>query len=77
MLVIIIYSHSGESLHSLLSPAIPERAPNWIVPKTPWSAFSFLQLGYEPKKNGEQNTERAHRTLDNVYFPGRKNLLRF
>ena len=29
------------------------------------SAFSILQLGYEPKKNGEQNAERMRRTLDN------------
>jgi hypothetical protein len=47
--------------------AAPEHAPNWIVSKTPRSAFSVLQLGYELKKNGEQNAERARRTPDNVY----------
>ena len=53
-------------LSYFLSPAVPERAPNWIVSKTPHSEFSVLQLGYERKKNGEQNAERARRMPDNV-----------
>jgi hypothetical protein len=50
-----------------LSPAVLEKAPNWIMSKTQHSVSSVLQLGYELKKNGEQNAERACRTLDNFY----------
>jgi hypothetical protein len=42
-----------------------EHALNSITPQRLCSAFSVLQLGYEPKKNGEQNAERMRRTLDN------------
>ena len=42
-----------------------EHALNSITPQRPCSAFSVLQLGYEPKKNGEQNAERMRRMLDN------------
>ena len=49
-------------VHYFLSPAVPEQAPNWIVLKRPHSAFSVFQLGYEPKKNGAQNSEQVHPT---------------
>jgi hypothetical protein len=42
-----------------------EHALNLITPQRLCSVFSVLQLGYEPKKNGEQNAERMRRTLDN------------
>ena len=42
-----------------------EHALNSITPQRLCSAFSVLQLGYELKKNGEQNAERMRRTLDN------------
>ena len=38
-----------------------------IVSNPPYSAFFVLQLGYELKKNGEQNTEQARRMADNFY----------
>ena len=49
---------------------VPEQAPYWIMLKTPCSVFSVLQVGYKPKKNGEQSTEQACITLDNFYPKG-------
>ena len=42
-----------------------EHALNLITLQRHCSVFSVLQLGYEPKQNGEQNTEHMRRMLNN------------
>ena len=73
----VVWYHS--TICYFLSPAVLEQAPNWIVSNPPCSAFSVLQLGYELKKNEEQNTERVRRTPDNVYpkYIGTTNMLEY
>jgi hypothetical protein len=68
-LFLFIVTQWRQAYAYVLSPAVLEQAPNWIVSNQPRSAFSVLQLGYELKKNGELNAEWARRMPDNFYLP--------
>jgi hypothetical protein len=67
LLIIIIYHHMAETSTLFSVPRSSGTGSNWIVSKWPHSLFSVLQLGYEPKKNREQNAEQACTMLDNFY----------